>query len=170
MKLRLVSVTRSLTKVHFDCGYPELNRYLRLYALKNDKLSIGKSFIALNPEGDVTGYMTISTAQITISSLPDEVRRGLPAYPVPAFRIGKLAVDKRFQHVGVGSWLLGKALEKAVEVSRHVGLYTVVVDAIDERAKEFYLKYGFIPFMEHPLSLFLPLSTIKRAMTEAGGS
>jgi GNAT superfamily N-acetyltransferase len=148
----------------FDCGYPELNQYLRQYALKNDQLSIGKTFIALNEAQEVAGYLTISTAQIAADNLPDSVRAGLPRYPVPAFRIGKLAVDRRFQGSGAGRWILTQALQKSVEVSNSVGLFAVLVDAIDETAKGFYLKYGFIPFEAHPLTLFLPLATIKSAM------
>ncbi len=57
-----------------------------------------------------------------------------------------------------------QALLKAVEVSGKVGLYAVLVDAIDEKAKAFYVKYGFIPFEEKPMTLFLPVATIKAAV------
>jgi len=43
-------------------------------------------------------------------------------------------------------------------------LFAVLVDAIDEKAKGFYLKYGFIPFEGHPLTLVLPLATVTSAM------
>jgi GNAT superfamily N-acetyltransferase len=162
--LSLVPVTKPLTKAVFDCGYPELNQYFRQYAYKNDQLSIGKTFVAITEADQVAGYMTISTAQITAESLPEDLRAKLPRYPVPAFRIGKLAVDLRFQGCGSGRWLLTQALKKAVEVSASVGLYAVLVDAIDEKAKSFYTKYGFISFEGYPLTLFLPLATIKAAI------
>lgn len=164
MTLSLVPVTKSLSKAPFDCGYPELNQYLRYYALKNDRLSIGKTFVAVTETNQTAGYLTVSTAQIVAESLPDELKALLPRYPVPAFRIGKLAVDLQFQGSGVGRWLLTQAFQKAVDVSHQVGLFAVLVDAIDEKAKAFYLKYGFIPFEGYPLTLFLPLATIKAAM------
>ena len=164
MTLTLVPISKQFAKVPFDCGTPELNQYLRHYAFKNDQLSIGKTFLAITETQDVAGYLTISTAQITTDSLPEELRAKLPRYPVPAFRIGKLAVDHRFQGLGVGSWLLTQAFQKAVEIAQNVGLFAILVDAIDEKAKRFYLKYGFIPFIEQPLTLFLPLATIKVAM------
>jgi len=136
--LSLVPVTKSLTKASFDCGNLELNQYFRLYAHKNDQLSIGKTFVAITETDQVAGYMTISTAQIAAESLPEELRIKLPRYPVPAFRIGKLAGDLRFQGSGSGRWLLTQALKKAVEVSSSVGLFAVLVDAIDEKAKSFY--------------------------------
>jgi len=164
VNLVLVPVTRALTKLPFDCGEPELNQYLRRYAFKNDALSIGKTFLAVNQAQEVVGYLTVSTAQIAADALTDAVRARLPRYPVPAFRIGKLAVDRRFQGSGAGRWILTQALQKAVEISKSVGLFAVLVDALDEKAQGFYLKYGFIPFEAHPLTLFLPLATIKSAM------
>lgn len=164
MNLSLVAVTRSLAKSSFDCGYPQLNEFLRRYAVKNDKLSIGKTFLALTDDHKLAGYFTVSTAQIAAESLPEQTRAKLPRYPVPAFRIGKLAVDHRFQGAGVGRWLLTQAFYKAVEVSQNAAVFAVLVDAIDEKAEAFYLKYGFTPFDEHPRTLFLPIATIKEAM------
>jgi hypothetical protein len=37
----------------------------------------------------------------------------------------------------------------------------VVVDAIDEQAKLFYLKYGFVPCEDQLNSLFLPIRKLK---------
>lgn len=163
MKLSLVPITKTLQKVPFDCSYPELDNYLRLYALKNDRLSIGKTFVAMDEEKTVVGYMTLASAAIEAGKLPEETRAKLPRYPVPAFRIAKLAVGKRFQGQGAGAWLLRQAFGKALSVSLEVGLYAVIVDAKDEKAKGFYGKYGFEAFADHPLTLFLPLATIAKA-------
>ena len=163
MKLSLVPVSKALQKAPFDCGYPVLNEYLRLYALKNDSLSIGKTFVAVDEDESVVGYMTLASAQLETRSLPEAMRVRLPRYPVPAFRIGKLAVATKLQGQGVGAWLLRQALEKALLVSTEVGLYAVIVDVIDEKAKGFYQKYGFTAFAEYPLTLFLPLATIAKA-------
>lgn len=164
MDLELRPINKRLAKAPFDCGYPSLNDFLRLFALKNEKLSIGKTYIGLLDNEEVCGYFTISTAQIITEDLPENLRRKLPRYPVPAFRIGKLAVDKKFQGKGIGQKLLKHALLKAIEVSDNVGLYSVLVDAIDEQAKGFYLKFGFIPFEEKPMTLFIPIATIKQAL------
>ena len=163
MRLSLVPISKELQKAPFDCGYPVLNEYLRLYALKNDKLSIGKTFVAVDEDSGVVGYVTLASAQVEAKSLPEAAQAKLPRYPVPAFRIAKLAVDTRYQGKGVGAWLLRQALEKALLVSAEVGLYVVIVDAIDEKAKGFYQKYGFEAFTEYPLTLFLPVATIAKA-------
>jgi len=161
--LSLEPVSKALQKQPFDCGNPILNDYFRFYAFKNDQLSIGKTFAALNELDTVTGYMTLANAQIEADLLPETLKAKLPRYPIPAFRIAKLAVDLRYQGSGVGSWLLRSALEKALSVSASVGIYAVIVDAIDEKAKSFYVKYGFVAFSEYPLTLFLPITTIASA-------
>ena len=53
---------------------------------------------------------------------------------------------------------------KSLELSANIGVFAVLVDAIDEKAKSFYEKYGFVPFVGHSLTLFLPLTTIKAAL------
>ncbi|OHD20894.1 MAG: hypothetical protein A2Y38_06525 [Spirochaetes bacterium GWB1_59_5] len=167
MTLTLEPISKALQKAPFDCGNPLLNDYFRFYAFKNDRLSIDKTFVAVDDTGAATGCMTLSNAQIEAGLLPDAIRVKLPRYPVPALRIGKLAVDVRCQGTGVGAWLLRSALEKALSVSASVGLFAVIVDAIDEEAQSFYLKYGFIAFVEYPLTLFLPLATIASAFPTA---
>jgi len=161
----LIPISRGLQKAPFDCGYTDLNTYFKHYALKNDTLLIGKTFVAIDEYQTLMGYMTLANAQIEAKTLPDAIKATLPRYPVPAFRIAKLAVDRKFQGKGVGSWLLRNALQRALEISGSVGVYAVLVDAIDDKAKGFYLKYGFIPLQDHGQTLFLPLATIRKAIT-----
>lgn len=164
MRLTLVPIDKKTAKADFDCGYPELNAYLRQFAVKNDKLSIGKTFVAITERNEIAGYLTLSTAQIEAKKMPADIQIKLPRYPVPAFRIGKLAVSIKLQGLGVGRWLLTQAFIKAIEISQNIGLFAVIVDAIDTKAKKFYLKYGFKALEEYPLTLFLPLATIKEAI------
>jgi len=161
--LSLVPISKGLQKAPFDCGYPDLNTYYKHYALKNDELLIGKTFVVIDESETVTGFITLSNAQIEATTLPDSIKDTLLRYPIPAFRIAKLAVNSKFQGAGVGSWLLRNALQRALEISVSVGIFAVLVDAIDDTAKGFYLKYGFIPLKDHELTLFLPLATIRKA-------
>jgi GNAT superfamily N-acetyltransferase len=164
----LAGIKKEYQKAAFDCGIEELNQYLKYYALKNDLMNIGKTFVALVEE-IVAGYVTLSGAQISKEALPEAVRQTLPRYPVPVMLIGKIAVDLRFQNKGIGAFLLSQALEKALGISQTMGLYAVVVDAIDENAKGFYLRYGFIPFKESSLRLFLSMREIRESYINKPG-
>jgi GNAT superfamily N-acetyltransferase len=76
--------------------------------------------------------------------------------------IGRLAVDRIWQGQGLGSRLLVDALMRALRISQEVGVYAVRVDALDAKAREFYLSHEFLPFQDVELSLFLPIATIAR--------
>ncbi|MBD1900772.1 GNAT family N-acetyltransferase [Trichocoleus sp. DQ-A3] len=155
----------SVRKDAFDCGVPKLNDYLKQYAGQNDRKGIAKTFVAIPKEdgNEVVGYYTISMSSITFDSLPEQLRKRLPRYPVPAMLIGQLAVDTSMQGRGLGKRLLMDALSKAVRLADEVGIFAVRVDALDDESKQFYLKYGFVPLIDYKFSLFLPMATILKS-------
>ena len=161
---KFIPLEKKHNRKDFDCGNRELNEYLKRYARQNDKSGINKTFIAVKSDTSVIidGYYTISSSTIDFQSLPFEKRRKLPAYPIPAALIGRLAVDISCQGEGLGTELLVDALSRIVRASSEIGIYAVRVDAIDDSAKQFYLKHEFIPFEDSSLSLFLPIKTIKQ--------
>ena len=161
---KFIPLEKKHDRKDFDCGNRELNEYLKRYARQNDKLGINKTFVAVKSDTPliIDGYYTISSSTIDFQSLPEEKRRKLPAYPMPAALIGRLAVDISCQGEGLGTELLVNSLWRIVRASSEIGIYAIRVDAIDERAKQFYLKHEFIPFQDSPLSLFLPLKIIKQ--------
>ena len=168
MNIKIVPISKNIDRKGFDCGIDELDQYLRQFAIPNDKKNIGKTFVAVlesKPDKPI-GYYTVSMARILFTDLPDTIKKGLPKYPVPAMRIGKLAVDSHFKGLRIGSVLLKDALMRAVNISSEVALNCVIVDALNETetAKSFYLKYGFVAFEDNPLTLVIPLKTIKEAL------
>lgn len=159
-----VPLEKKHNRQQFDCGNDELNNYLKKYARQNDRTGVNKTFVTTKTETPtmIDGYYTISSSTIDFASMPVVHARKLPAYPIPAALIGRLAVDSFCQGKGLGAELLVNALLRIVRASQELGIYAVRVDAIDEQAKQFYLKYEFIPFQDKSLSLFLPLKTIKQ--------
>lgn len=164
--LYLISISelpqKNLLKT-FDCGIEELNIYLSRYAEKNDKLGIGKTFIALTQTKEIAGYFTIATAQVKFEDLPENAKKHLPKYPIPALRVARLAVNKSFQKNGIGKYLLTQAFIKTVHVADITGLYFIIVDA-KESSASFYEQFGFQSFTNKALTYFLPVETIRKAM------
>jgi len=159
-----VPLEKKHNRKDFDCGSQVLNDYLRRYARQNDKSGINKTFVATKADTPtvIDGYYTISSSTIDFASVPEEIKKKLPAYPIPAALVGRLAVDSFCQGEGLGTELLVNALLRIVKASSEIGIYAVRVNALDENAKQFYLKHEFIMFEDSLLSLFLPLKTIKR--------
>ena len=165
MKFIFEKLSRDFARDDFDCGIESLNDFLKRYALQNLKKNISVTMVAASEENrkKILGYYSVSMAQVDFENLPAELAKGIPRYPVPAMRIGRLAVDRAAQGVGLGGRLLRHALSRALELSQEVGTCIVLVDAIDENAKRFYEKYGFVSLIDLPLSLVLPMETIAEA-------
>ena len=163
---KLVSIkeikSKSLLK-KFDCEVEPLNTFLSGHALKNDELGIGKTFVAVNDDGKICGYFTLSTARISYKEIPDEYKVRLPKYPIPAIRIARLAVSKDMKGKGLGKALLKQAFMKIVQVSDITGVYFILVDA-KETSKTFYEHYGFIKLNDNELCYFMLVDTVKRAI------
>ncbi|MDD2774510.1 MAG: GNAT family N-acetyltransferase [Gallionella sp.] len=146
----------------FDCGDTALNEFLQKHAGQQQRRDFGKTYLALDNDGcTVLGFITVSAGQIATAALPAELK--LPRYPVPILRIGRLAVDVRAQGKGIAQDLLAFALRLALDFSKQVGLYAVVVDAKHQRARDFYVRLGFIPCVDQPLCLYLPIATLRQA-------
>lgn len=157
------TINRHLDLDSFDCGVLALNEYLQKYARQNHERNIGKTFVAQmkSESGKVLGFYTAVSSEIDSQMLPPPHSKGLPRYPAPAIRVGRLAVDKRHQGRGIGIALLIDALQRAERLSNEIGIYGVVVDAKDDQAVRFYQKYGFHPLANKPQTLFLAIKTIK---------
>jgi GNAT superfamily N-acetyltransferase len=160
---RAEKLSATFDRKAFDCGHPRLNDYLWKFALQNQERSIATTYVAV-PDGRATtiaGFYAVCTSQLEFQNLPPSMTKGMPRYPVPAMRLAQLAVDKRFTGQGLGEYLVGSALRKAVSISNEVGLVIMIVDAIDEKAATFYEHIGFLRLPHTPQTLCFPLSALE---------
>lgn len=144
----------------FSCGVEALDDYFKRFAKGNHVKNIGKTFALLDDE--VVGYYTTSMGSIDFLYLPQELRERLSKYPIPVARIARLAVNTKKQRQGFGEFLLVDALHRIRDAASLVAAYGVLVDAKDEKAKTFYMRFGFTPFTDHHLCLFLSLNSIPK--------
>jgi GNAT superfamily N-acetyltransferase len=113
--------------------------------------------------GRIAGYYTLSAADVSVSDLPAELAHRLPRYPsVPAARIGRLAIDRRFQGRGLGGALLLNAAMRALR--SEIAVFALAVDAKDDKAAAFYRRHGFSAFASNPLQLIAPLATFRKLL------
>ena len=117
----------------------------------------------------LAGYYTLSADNIDARDLAEGIvtQLNLPRYPyIGPTLIGSLARDLVDKGQGVGELLLVWALQESVYMSRNIASAAVVVDAKDEKAHQFYVDFGFIPFPDSKKKrLFLPMSTIEKTFT-----
>ena len=143
----------------FDCGVEALNRYLRTLAAQHRAKGIATTFVLVDADQPATilGYYSLSAATLALERLAEADRKGLPAYPIPAVRIGRLAASAAHRGQRLGELLLANAIKRTLLARHTLGVYAVVVEAKDGNAEAFYRKYGFRPCDAATRQLYLPL-------------
>lgn len=145
----------------FSCDVLALDDYLRERASQDRRWRVAQVFIALgSSESEIAGCYTLNAAAFRREDLPPELAKRLPRYPLPAAVLGRLAVSSKNQGKGLGEHLLVDALHRVMGASSTLAIYVVLVDAKNESAKAFYLRYSFQPFPKQPMRLFLSLRTL----------
>ncbi|HJV00619.1 MAG TPA: GNAT family N-acetyltransferase [Burkholderiaceae bacterium] len=143
----------------FTCGVVALDDYLRQRAGQHQRDGIATTHVLIDDTQPtrILGYCTLSAAQLYLYELREEDRKRLPAYPVPAVRVARLAVSQAEKGKGYGRLLLGHAVNLACSVRRTMGVRVLVVDAKDAQAVGFYKGYGFRRTANAALTLYLPV-------------
>lgn len=145
----------------FTCGVVDLDEYLHRFAVQQSKTGIAVVRVLVDTETPKTilGYYSLSAAQIDATQMDERTQQKLPRYPVPCFRLGRLATHSSQRGRGLGKLLIGCAVERCLEAKKHVAAYALVVDAKGADAKSFYEHYGFTSCRDHPMTLYLSLGT-----------
>ena len=147
----------------FSCGVAELDHYFHQQVTQDIRRRVTSCFVAVTGDYAIAGYYTLASGSIPITELPPDLAWRLPRYPtLPAVRIGRLAVDARFHGQGFGRLLLWDATVRALRAEQ--ANFTLLVDAKDDTAVEFYRHYGFVSFATAPRVLFLPLATAAKIL------
>lgn len=147
----------------FSCGQPSLDEFIGRYISQNQKSGVSRTFVALRPgETIVRGYYSLAAGAVAFADLPEAQRKRLPRYPVPVAHLGRLAVDQTAQGQGLGSFLLIDALRRIQFAADSIGIHAIEVVAIDDAAKRFYLKYGFVELKDDPHHLYISLKTVRK--------
>ena len=142
----------------FDCGESSLNDWLEHRALPNQLAGATRTFVVESSDDRVVGYYALAAGAVSRSAATSSIRRNMPD-PVPVLVLARLAVDRHAQGMQLGAALLQDAVNRAVSVSQNAGVRALLVHALDDKAKQFYLHYGFAESPLHPLTLMLPLHT-----------
>ncbi|MBI1891872.1 MAG: GNAT family N-acetyltransferase [Burkholderiales bacterium] len=164
-------LNKSHDRKQFDCGKPELDRYIRTQVNQDIRVNATTAFMMVSPDSPrVLGFYTLSASAIMLGDVPEAIAKKIARYPaIPATLIGRLARDVSLKGQKVGPSILIDALLRSYQTSLEaVGAQAVVVDAKDEQAKHFYEQFGFTAFPSVPMKLFITMREIKDALTSAG--
>ena len=140
-------VVEPLTQAHelssFDCGTVSLNDWLQRFAWPNQQADAAKVYIAHRRDNVVAGYHSLTASSVRRDDAPARVAKGLANHPIGVALLGRLAVDRSQKGKGLGRALLLDALLRTAQAADTIGIRALLVHAIDEDAKRFYLHFNF---------------------------
>ncbi|MFA6921113.1 MAG: GNAT family N-acetyltransferase [Gallionella sp.] len=141
----------------FDCGEPVLNEWLKRRAYANQVTGASRTFVIAGECNRVLAYYALAAGAISHTEAAGSVRRNMPD-PIPVMVLGRLAVDRSCQGQQLGSAMLKDAFLRTVSVSDNVGIRALLVHAINDAARQFYIRRGFqtSPVNSYTLMLRLP--------------
>jgi GNAT superfamily N-acetyltransferase len=148
----------------FDCGEPSLNAWLARRAADAESIT-ARTYLVI-ADARCLGYYCLSAAAVERAAWPGRVRRNAPD-PVPCVRLGRLAVDRSAQGIGLGKDLLQHAIRRFMAASTIVGARALIAHALHEQAAAFYRPFGIAPLSAGSRTLFLPVDIITGAAAHA---
>lgn len=146
----------------FACGQPELDRFLKRYALPNQQANASQTYVALH-EAEVIGFYSLVVGEVAFVDAPERLTKGLARHPVPIMLLARLAVSSAWQGRRMGAYLLRDAMLRTLQAADIGGIRAFAVHAKDASARSFYEHFGFVPSPTDPLHLFLLTKDLRRS-------
>lgn len=146
----------------FDCGHSSLNDWLQKRAIKNEKNGASRTFVVCN-DNTVIGYYSLAVGAITREEASGKVRRNMPE-PIPVMILGRLAVDRQWQGNQIGVGMLKDVIKRTLIVAEQAGIRALLVHAVSEGAKNFYLQRGFHESQVSDMTLVITLDEAKKVI------
>ncbi|CAH3411100.1 TPA: type II toxin-antitoxin system toxin KacT [Klebsiella pneumoniae] len=154
----------------FDCGEEALNTFLKEHLKRQHDGQIlrGYALVSGDTVPRLLGYYTLSGSCFERGMLPSKTQqKKIPYQNAPSVTLGRLAIDKSLQGQGWGEMLVAHAMRVVWGASKAVGIYGLFVEALNEKAKAFYLRLGFIQLVdENSNLLFYPTKSIEQLFTD----
>jgi GNAT superfamily N-acetyltransferase len=147
----------------FDCGTTSLNEWLKRFAWTSQQSDAAKTYVAVDGNR-VAGYYALTAGSVHKHESPQRIAKGLANHPIGVVLLARLGVDRIQQGKGLGKALVFDALTRIEEAADIIGIRAVLVHAIDELARRFYLHFGFEESPVDPHQLMLLLKDLRRAV------
>jgi GNAT superfamily N-acetyltransferase len=150
----------------FDCGKEPLDRFLKRYALVNQKADGAQTYVVCRGEQHVVGYYSLVVGAVERTQAPVRVSKGLARHPIPVMLLARLAIDRSEQGKGLGKALLKDVLLRTAQAADIAGIRALLVHAKDEQARAWYEGFDFEPSPTDPYHLFLLMKDLRALLGE----
>jgi GNAT superfamily N-acetyltransferase len=147
---------------NFASGEVTLDDWLRRRARANQLSGASRTYV-VSEDNRVVGYYALASGAVTSEVVPGRFRRNMPD-PIPVVILGRLAVDRAWQRRNLGRGLFRDAAERVVQAADTIGIRGILVHAISEQARNFYLALGFSECPGQPMMLVVTLADLRAAL------
>lgn len=148
----------------FDCGVAVLNRWLQRRAAANQASGASRTFVAC-AEGRVVACYALASSAVVPASAPGRFRRNMPD-PVPVVVLGRLAVASSHQGHALGRALFQDAALRIIHAAEAVGIRGMVVHALSQEARTFYLSLGMDESPLDAMTLMITVADLRAATSD----
>jgi GNAT superfamily N-acetyltransferase len=108
----------------------------------------------------IIAYYAVASGAISLRGALGRFRRNMPD-PIPVALLGRLAIDRAWQGRGLERALFRDCAARITHAADSLGIRGIVVHAISEQAKSFYLALVFEPSPLDPMTLMVTLSDVQ---------
>jgi GNAT superfamily N-acetyltransferase len=149
----------------FASGAETLDAWLNRKAQANQASGASRTFV-LCRGARVVGFYALAAGSVSHDLVPRKLKQNMPD-PIPVIVLGRLAIDASEQGNGLGRAMLRDAVLRISAAAHEVGIAAILVHALNDRAKAFYLDAGFTETAAEPMTLFARIKDVKAMLGEA---
>jgi len=149
----------------FTSGAPTLDGWLQRKARANQGSGASRTYVVCRGD-QVVGFYAVAAGSVSHDLLPRKLKQNMPD-PIPVIVLGRLAIDLSEQGNGLGRALLRDAILRVSAAAHEVGIAAILVHALNDRAKAFYIGCGFAETTAEPMTLIARIADIKALLGEA---
>jgi len=147
---------------HFDSGVTSLDGWLKRRAITNQTSGASRTYVVSDDDLAI-GYYALASHAVAAISATGRVRRNMPD-PVPVVALGRLAIARSHQGKGLGRALFQDAARRVMHAADSIGIRALLVHALSEDAKAFYLRLGLDSSPLDPMTLMVTLADLQAAI------
>jgi GNAT superfamily N-acetyltransferase len=160
----LLTGTEKLAKHHeleaFSCGVESLDHWLKRFARTNQQSDLTTTYL-VHRKNRVVGYYSLTVGSVNRQDATLRVAKGTPNHPIGVVLLARLAVDESEKGARLGRALLKDALVRSASAAEIIAVRALLVHALNEEARRFYMRFDFEPSPVHPLHLMLLMKDIR---------
>lgn len=118
----------------FDCGEGDLNEFLKEDSVNYLEGKIAVTYLLIH-DRNLAGFFCVSNDSVPLGGKDKRLMKklGKEQRTYPALKIGRLGIQKGFQRMGFGTFIVNYIIGMALTHSKRIGCRYIAVDAYNHQ-------------------------------------